>query len=257
MERITARTNEKIKYAASLLSASGRAAHGEFLAEGARLCADAAQSGVKITRAFFTGQALEKYKSYINHILEVCGECYEITPEVAEKLSDTKVNQGVFAVCCMNESENSFSCGGKYILAENLQDPSNLGAICRSIEALGLDGIIVCGGCDIYNPKALRSSMGSAFRINIFNTADTVSFLQDAKQNGMKTFAAVLDKDSTDIRDADFSSGVICCVGNEGNGLSKEAADACGFKIKIPMKGKAESLNASAAAAILAWETVR
>lgn len=259
MEKITATGNGKIKYAVKLSSSSAfRKENGEFFLEGARLCSDAAKSGVQIIRAFLLTESLEKYKDYIAVICENCGEIYEISRDVSEKLGDTGNSQGVFCICKMpGEEKGVIDKNGKYLALENVQDPSNTGAISRSAEAIGLDGLIVSGGCDIYNPKALRAAMGSSLRLPIIVADDMAEIIAQAKKKGMKTFASVPDKSAKDIRTVKKDGGVICCVGNEGNGLSEKTIDACDEKITIPMSGRAESFNASAAAAILAWELKR
>ena len=260
MEKITARTNDKIKYAVRLgESASLRKEAGEFFLEGARLCFDAAQTGIEIRQAFFTAKALLKYSDYVDSIIAASGICYEIGVEVSQKLSDTENPQGVFCICKMRSDHSSIELksGGKYIALENLQDPSNLGAVCRSAEALGLDGLIVSGGCDIYNPKALRAAMGSSLRMPVILTENLAGLLAKANAEGMQTLASVPRNTATDIRRVDMCGGVICCVGNEGSGLSEEVIGACKTTVVIPMNGRAESFNASAAAAILAWELIR
>lgn len=259
MEMISARNNEKIKYAALLASSSKkREESGEFLIEGARLCSDAAISGIKILRAFITPDAEKKYSEYVASIFGVCSECYSVSSEVASKLSDTGNSQGVFCICKVRETdETQLDSKGRYIALENVQDPSNLGAVCRSCEALGVDGIIVSGGCDIYNPKALRAAMGSSLRINLITVSDLPRFIGEANERGMLTLASVPRRDASDIRSYQFNGGVIICVGNEGNGLTDETISACRAQVTIPMEGRAESLNASVAAAILAWELKR
>lgn len=259
MERITARNNDKIKYAVQLsTSSSKRREMGEFFLEGARLCSDAAKTGVRFVRAFFTSSALEKYFEYISDITDVCSECYEISNEVASKLSDTGSAQGVFCICKFGGNTVSpIDFNGKYLALENIQDPSNLGAISRSAEALGISGLIVSGGCDIYNPKALRAAMGSSLRIRITVTENLSELLNQCKKAGMLTLASVPNGNADDIRSVDFTRGTVICVGNEGNGLTEETINACEKQVTIPMGGRAESFNASAAAAILAWELKR
>lgn len=260
MEKITARTNDKIKYAVRLgESASLRKEAGEFFLEGARLCYDAVQTGVVIKQAFFTAKALWKYSEYVDDIIEKSGICYEISAEVSQKLSGTENPQGVFCICQAKKQHggDEIKTDGKYIALENLQDPSNLGAVCRSAEALGLDGLIVSGGCDIHNPKALRAAMGSSLRMNVISTENLAQFIDFANRKGMLTLASVPRNKATDIRTVSMDGGVICCVGNEGSGLTQETIDACRMQVVIPMNGRAESFNASAAAAILAWELKR
>ncbi len=259
MEKITARTNEKIKYAVKLgESPSFRRKNGEFLLEGARLCSDAAKSGIEIRSAFITSAAFSKYDGYIGEITAGGCICYEISDDVAKKLSDTENPQGIFCICAIPEGkEKGVDPMGRYLALENLQDPSNLGAVCRSVEALGLDGLIVSGGCDIYNPKAMRASMGSLFRLNIIEKPSLEELINEANGKGMLTLASVPRSTATDIRKVEMQGGVICCVGNEGNGLSQAVIDACTVQTVIPMQGRAESFNASAAAAIMAWELIR
>lgn len=258
MELISARSNEKIKYALKLASSAAfRRETGEFFLEGARLCSDAAANGVEIKRCFFTARAKEKYSAFLDIIIPAAGICCEISEEVSEKLSDTENPQGVFCVCGIRSGETELDPHGKYLALENLQDPSNLGAVCRSAEAIGLSGIIVSGGCDIYNPKALRAAMGSSLRIGVIRADSLPGLLSEAGKKGMLTLASVPRADARDIRTVDKSGGVICCVGNEGNGLTEETINACASTITIPMQGRAESFNASAAAAILAWELIR
>lgn len=259
MEKITARTNEKIKYAVKLgESPSFRRKNGEFILEGARLCSDAAKTGIEIRSAFVTAKAFSKYESYIGEITSEGCICYEISEDVAKKLSDTENSQGVFCICAIPERNGAeIRPDGRYLALENLQDPSNLGAICRSVEALGLDGLIVSGGCDIYNPKAQRAAMGSLLRLNVIEAPDLEELIKKADASGILTLASVPRSTAEDIRNVEMKSGVICCVGNEGNGLSQSVIDACRMQTVIPMQGRAESFNASAAAAILAWELIR
>lgn len=261
MERLSNKANDKIKAVVSVReSAKVRRSDGVFFIEGARLCEDAALSNVKIVRAFFTEEAFTKYPDYAREITSRCGECYTVTNEIAAKLSDTQNPQGIFCVCRGESkiaSADKIDRNGKYILLERVQDPSNLGAIARTAEALGIDGVIVSGGCDIYNPKALRASMGSLFRIAVYSCPDCAAFLRSVSESGMLTVYSTPDSSCAKINDVDFDKGIVCVVGNEGNGVSAETASACNFGVTIPMRGRAESLNASTAAAILMWEMVK
>lgn len=260
MDILTSKNNEKIRSAVAVRDSSkARRESGLFFLEGARLCSDAASSGTEIVRAFISLAAQKKYSEYCKRIIAASKEVYTVSDEIANKLSDTQNSQGIFCICIANSDFNNFELNrkGKYLLLENIQDPSNLGAISRTAEALGIDGLIICGGCDIYNPKALRSSMGSALRLNIMTSDSTVDILCKAEKLGMKTLASTPDKKSEKITETDMSGGVICVVGNEGNGVTQETMNFCSKKVTIPMLGRAESLNAATAAAILIWEMVR
>ncbi len=261
MERLMAKQNEKIKHAVSVRDSSRvRREEGLFFLEGARLCADAASNNVAVFRAFFTDAALEKYSAQAQIILGKAKESYIISTQLASKLSDTQSSQGIFCLCeaqLKNAASSQIRTDGRYIFLENVQDPSNLGAVCRTAEALGVDGMIVCGGCDIYNPKALRASMGSALRLDVLVCDDAPSLITSLNGSGMLTLASTPDSSAQPITEVRMDGGVVCVVGNEGNGVTEETMSACTQRVTIPMLGRAESLNASTAAAILIWEMIR
>ncbi len=261
MLKITSRNNEKIKNAAKLgAESSYRRKTGMFFLEGLRLCCDAAENGIKPESVFVTESALEKHSDELSVLLAAGKENFIITDEISDKLSDTKSTQGVFCVCkTLDKFSNidKINNNGIYIAVENIQTPDNLGAVARTAEALGLDGMIVSGGCDIYNPKALRAAMGSLLRLPVFSVADLPSFLEECNRSGMNTYAAVPDSSAVPVTEMDRAKGIICAVGNEGNGLTEKTISSCKSKITIPMKGRAESLNASAAACMIMWEMVR
>ena len=146
--------------------------------------------------------------------------------------------------------------GKKYIALENIQDPSNLGAIIRTAEALGIDGAVLCSCCDIYNPKAQRAAMGSLLRLPLMITKDLSAVISDCEKKGILTLATVPDSSAKKITQTDMSEGVLAVIGNEGSGVSQEIKALC-EKVTIPMLGRAESLNASMAAAIVMWEIMR
>ncbi|QEY34238.1 RNA methyltransferase [Caproiciproducens galactitolivorans] len=262
-DQITSRKNEIIKQAARLCtSAEIRREHGLYLVEGARLCRDAAQSGVKIETLFYTAQAEEKYKEYIASAADSAQTVYEVAPHVAALLSETKTPQGVFCVCKMNRAVRevrTIPVGRHYLALENLQDPANLGAILRTAEALGIGGVILGGSCcDIYSPKALRASMGAVFRLPFFLAPDMLCAIKLLRDMNFACFAAVPDAAAQPVTAVNFHNHpTVLIVGNEGNGLAKETIQACSGRVTIPMLGRAESLNASASAAILMWEMMR
>lgn len=261
MLKLTSRNNDKIKYAVKLCSDSAeRKRSGCFFLEGLRLCCDAALNGHIAETVFVTENALENHGEELSVLVDTAKEAFLITEEISLKLSDTKNPQGVFCICkTLDKSDNidKIKYNGIYIALENVQTPGNLGAVARTAEALGLDGMIVSGGCDIYNPKALRAAMGSLLRLDVVTVGDLSAFLKDCSANGMKTYAAVPDSSALPVTKMDKSGGVICAVGNEGNGLSEKVISSCCDSITIPMKGRAESLNAASAACVIMWEMVR
>lgn len=258
MELISSRNNPRIKKAALLTNASERAKTGLFLIEGARLCFDAAVNGIEIEEAYFTAQAENKYSEKLQTIKQNSHFCAYINESVAEKLSDTKNSQDIFCVCRQRRKSADFIEADKlYIMTENVQTPDNLGAIVRSAEALGAGGLAVFSGCDIYSPKALRASMGALLRFPVFTVSNAVEFIKECNARSMKTYATVPDSSAVNIADLQYKGGCVAVIGNEGNGVSEEVKNECSEAVTIPMKGKAESLNAASAAAIIIYEFMK
>ncbi|HBA93095.1 MAG TPA: RNA methyltransferase [Ruminococcaceae bacterium] len=256
MEKITSKNNNLIKDTKKLLTSSSlRYEKQLFVLEGARLCFDVLNCVYKPKTLFFTENIKNKYPDKIASLVEICDEAYEISEEVSQKLSETKTSQGIFLTVAMKE--NNECVGDKIIALDNVQDPSNVGAIIRSAEALGIDGIIVYGGCDIYNPKAIRATMGSLLRMNIIKSDNLADSIKDFSQKGYSTYATVPTADAFKITDIDFNSKALCVIGNEANGVEDEVKNICDKLITIPMLGRAESLNASVAASITMWEMLR
>lgn len=257
MFRIDSVANEKIKLAAKIISSSKhRKKEGLFFLEGLRLCRDAALTGVIIESAFFTDRAIEKNGDDVDFICGKAKNSYVISDAVEAKLSQTQTPQGFFCICrCMPSAEH-VKKDGKYIALENIQDPSNLGAIARTAEALGIDGAILCGCCDRFSPKSQRAAMGSLLRLNVIECENLCELLSQLKDKGMKLYATTPDESAEKITCCDMSGGAVAVIGNEGNGVSDEVFSLC-ERVTIPMLGRAESLNASMAAAITMWEMIR
>ncbi len=160
MEKITSRSNDLIKYVKKLsASRKARMQEGRFVLEGARLSFDVLNSFYQPDIFLITEKAAEKYKKQFDDMIKIAGSAYLISEEVADKLAETENTQGVFCVCNVPNSNNQLVLNKKYVALDNLQDPSNLGAIIRTAEALGINGAICHNCCDIYNPKALRASI--------------------------------------------------------------------------------------------------
>ena len=142
------------------------------------------------------------------------------------------------------------------ILLENLQNPSNIGSIFRSLNAFNTDLVVISeDSCDIYSPKVLRASMGAIFKLDIKILKNFKSFLNTLKNNGFKICGAVPNEKNTQyITTLNKISKKAVILGNEGNGIRKETLDLCDCNITIPMNPSCESLNVSVAAAIIAWE---
>lgn len=255
---ITSKDNELIKRAAKLISNSKfRRESNRFVAEGVRLCRDGADSGAEIEVFLVTPQAAEKYPDDYKKISTMAEKTFEISEKLFKQLSDTTTPQGFMCIFKTLDKQTllyTINNQGRYIALENIQDPSNMGTILRTAEALGTDGIILSSDCcDIYMPKVVRGSMGAIFRVPVITVADFTEYISDITKNGVKTYAST-PHEAENINDIDFSDGGVILIGNEGNGLRNKTIDVCYKRIKIPMKGRAESLNAAVAASILMWK---
>ena len=253
---ITAKDNPLIKLASLLQSSpKARKENGLFALEGLRICKDAAENSIDFDKLIITKSAYDKHKKDIDIFAEKSNKCYILSENLFKKISDTNSPQGIIVLAKIPSLSAVVSKEKRYIALENIADPSNLGAVSRTAEALGIDGIILSSnGCDPYSPKSLRSSMGTLLRIPLFITDDISAFIKD---NGLKGYACVVDSKAEKIGNIKFSSGDVLMIGNEANGLSENAKNQAYKPITIPMQGNAESLNAAAAAAIAMWEMVR
>lgn len=261
-EIITSKENPAVKHAAKLLkSAKYRRQENMFLAEGIRLCRDAAFSGVKIHWLFYTEEAFEKYPADVKMLIEQAEKAFVLAGRLMDGLSDTVTPQGVLCVCSMLDKTDcldKMDASGHLLGLEDIQDPSNLGTILRTAEALGVGGVILTKGCcDIYSPKVLRGSMGAVFRLPLFQAETMEQAVESLKKKEILTLAAVPDRSAAPVTQIRFTSPAAVLVGNEGNGLKPETISACHRRITIPMLGRAESLNASVAASLLMWEMMR
>ena len=260
--KLTARSNPSVARCRRLLRDAGyRRECGLFALEGARLCGDAALSGVPVEEVLYTEKAAETYASQLQMLRATGAPLREITGDLAAYMGDTASPQGLFCVCrfpCNSRVLETALPRGRYIALEDMQDPANLGAVIRTAEALGIDGLILSSGCcDVFNPKVLRGSMGGVFRLPFYHTnsmADAVRLLQTG---GLSAFACVVDADAEPVHTLSFVEGGVCVIGNEGNGLRAETVSACAHRVTIRMKGRAESLNASMAAGLVMWEMMR
>lgn len=192
--------------------------------------------------------------------LEGRAEVYVLPDSLFADAAETENPQGILAICGRNaydmgeimEKRNAF-----FLLAEEMNDPGNLGTVIRTADACGVDAVFLSkGSVDLYNPKTLRATMGSVFHIPVFQNVSLEEMAQRMQEKGIPLYAAHLQG-----RQYPYSLNLrrACAflIGNEARGLSEEAAALCDSYVKIPMPGQAESLNASVAAAVLLYEVVR
>lgn len=256
---ITSISNPQMKNLTLLQKkAKARKEQGLFVIEGLRMFEEAKEAGIldKVysSESFFQTKVSEQ-ADYFN------GLNYELVSNTVFKdVSDTMTPQGIIATVKVAEYslEDILKDTNAFILLlEDIRDPGNLGTIIRTAEGAGITGIIVNKSCvDIYNPKVVRSTMGSIYRVPYYQAEDYIEVLQKVKVNGIEIFAAHLNGKSYDI-DGSFIGKCAFIIGNEANGLTAEVSDLADTLIRIPMYGKVESLNAAVAASILMYEGAR
>ena len=195
------------------------------------------------------------YDSVGKDILEV------VTDNVFMRMSDTQTPQGIMAVVKMSDVDISDilsdSCNPLLLIIENLQDPGNLGTIIRMAEGAGVTGIIMSSNTvDIYNPKTIRSTMGSLYRVPVIYVEDICEAVEKCKAKDVNVYAAHL-KGTDNYNKKDYTKPTAFMIGNEGNGLTDKLTHKADELVRIPMKGKVESLNAAIACTILTYEAVR
>lgn len=255
---ITSAANEKIKHVAALQQ-KGRQRREEslFVIEGGRLFLEAPV--FLIREVYVTEHFLENADAQMRERLAQTG--YEtVSEQVFGKMSDTKAPQGIVAVLAQQNykrEELTVGTAPLLLLLENIQDPGNLGTILRTAEGAGVTGVILSRDCaDIYQPKVVRATMGSLFRVPFYRSEDFGREMEFLRQRGIKVYAAYLEG-SKSYDALSYLEGCAFLIGNEGNGLTREAAFAADARVRIPMGGKLESLNAGVSAAILVYEAAR
>ncbi len=263
---ITSVSNDRVRKVVSYVEKSkARREDKVFVIEGMKMLREAPV--LQVSEVFVTERLLDTLDEDDKEILWRYG-AETVSEEVMKKMSDTQTPQGVLAVIrqyeySLEEVLEGYNAGtGEntrplLLVLENIQDPGNLGTMLRSGEGAGVTGVIMSkGSADIYNPKVIRSTMGSVFRMPFIYVDNTPNMVKELAARGIHTYAAHL-KGEKNYDEFDYRTPTAFLIGNEGNGLTKETADAAETYVLIPMKGEVESMNAATSAAILTFEASR
>lgn len=262
---ITSTSNDRVRKVVSYVEKSkARREDSVFVIEGMKMLREAPV--LQVAEVYITEKFLENASESDKEILWRYG-AETVSEEVMKKMADTKTPQGVLAV--IRQYDYSFDevlegynpeAGDSeplILILENIQDPGNLGTMLRSGEGAGVTGVIMSrGSADIYSPKVIRSTMGSIFRMPFIYVDNIPQVVKELSAKGVHTYAAHL-KGTRNYDEFDYRSATAFLIGNEGNGLTKETADAAENYVLIPMKGEVESMNAATSAAILTFEASR
>jgi len=247
MEILSSVKNPKIAVWKSLKERKGRKETGCFLVEGRKMVEEALASDFKVRAVLVDQDRAEEF-----HLPD--GAVYAMPSHVLAAVCDTKTPQGIAAVV---EARQITRLGNRLVVLDGVQDPGNVGTIIRTADAAGMDGVILSEQCaDVFGPKTLRATMGSVFRMPMAVTADLPSMLEGLKGEGYAVISSQLDGEPFYER---APVGELFClvIGSEGNGVSETVQRIATHRVKLPMRGGAESLNAAVAAGIMMYELTR
>lgn len=258
---ITSLQNKAVKEVAALLEKKKeRDRRGLFVVEGVKLFGEAPAE--RIAQVYLAQSARAQLMAQYGEKLKAL-PCEVVSDEVFAKMSDTVTPQGI--LCLVKQYtyniEEMLSKSEKkrllFIVLEDIQDPGNLGTIFRTAEAAGADGVLMSGKtADLYNPKTIRSTMGSIYRVPFLYVVALAPVMETLKEHGVRIFAAHLSGEA-DYDACDYGKGTAFLIGNEGRGLKEETAALADERIRLPMEGQVESLNAAVASSVLLYEAYR
>lgn len=260
---ITSLGNGRIKNLNKLMTkAKARREDGAFVVEGRKTFLEA--PGELVREVYVSQEYSENCSPEVRARLEEltrAGVLVEVVSDpVFKAMSDTVTPQGILAVVSQPTyrlEELLEDPRGLLLVLEDLQDPCNLGTIMRTAEGAGVSGIILSKGTvDLFNPKVVRSTMGTIFRVPFVYEENLSDVLGKLEAAGFRSYCGHL-RDSVDYCQVSYVGKTAFLIGNEGNGLSDELCERASGYVKIPMEGQVESLNASVAAALLLYEAFR
>lgn len=258
MRKIESLSNDIVKYIKSLNNKKNRDKDCKYIIEGYRLVVDALINNQNIDTILVSESVDRSKVDEISKLIEKSehgAAIYEVTDKIIEAITDTKTPQGIVAI--INKKvynlNNLLNECKKIVVLDRVQDPGNLGTIIRTADAFGVELIVaIKGTVDMYSPKVVRASMGSIFHVPVMYADDTTILFNELKTSGHEIITTHLNATQS-INEADISDKTVFVVGNEGSGVSDEVCSFSDKLVKIPMKGRAESLNVSIAASIVMY----
>lgn len=253
---ISSTSNPQVKRLVQLQKKSkARNEENVFIVEGIRMFAEVPKK--RVEKVYISESLYNKKKQDLD-LNEMSFEI--LSDSVFQHVSDTKTPQGI--LCVVKQKHYNIEDLLKienphFMVLDNLQDPGNLGTIVRTAEGAGVDAVFLSKeSVDIFNPKTIRSTMGSIYRMPVVYVDDLLELLDVFQKKGIKSYAAHLEgKNSYDQES--YVGGTAILIGNEGNGLRDEVSQKADIWVQIPMKGQVESLNAAIAASVLMFEVAR
>lgn len=258
MQVISSKDNELIKHIKKMKDKKYRDESNEYIVEGVKLIEEAVQEKAKIKKIIVCEDTTRTYEIPTQVMLEIAKyECVYVTDKIFSSITQVTNPQGIMAIIEKNSENQEIDYTQDIIVAiDNVQDPGNLGTILRTVDSIGLNQLIVSKDTvDAFNSKVVRSTMGAIFRVKIIEVENLIQSIKEMRKHHFKLMVTSLQTENS-IYDIEFNKKIIV-IGNESNGVSKEIQDMADEKVKIPMLGRTESLNASVAAGVVMYEYVR
>ncbi len=251
---ITSTNNTQIKKLTALMKKpKERKKQGVFVVEGRKMVDEAPKD---LLQAVYMSESFASKSQYVNKDII----CEIVSDTIFKAISDTQTPQGILAIVKIPEYQLSDMLDAEntqLLILESIQDPGNLGTMIRTAEGAGITGVVMNKTTvDLFNPKTIRSTMGSIYRVPFLIVDDLSHTVLALREHGVKMYAAHL-KGKQSYDEADYTTACGFLIGNEGNGLSDEIAGLSDAYIRIPMHGSVESLNAAISAALFMYECNR
>ncbi|WP_287152885.1 RNA methyltransferase [Candidatus Solincola tengchongensis] len=252
--------NERVKRYRRLLKRSFRYREGLFLAEGLKAVAESLQADIPPECVICDQRGLEALEAYADFLRARDIPCFQASPQVMELLASTVTPQGLVAVCPMLHKpleELLNRVPPVLLVADRVRDPGNLGTMVRIADAAGVGGVIVCSeSVDLYNPKTVRSTAGSIFHLPVCVGPAPDEALRSLKEAGYSLMVADA-REGEVVWDIQWPERVALVMGNEAWGIPERECELADGRVRIPLAGRAESLNVAAATAVILFEMMR
>ena len=255
---ISSKDNERVKYTKSLLKGKNRQKESKYIIEGYRILTLAIECNADLDYVFINEafEDKEEHKDFLKILKDKNIKVFRTNDKIFKELIDTENTQGILGVIRFKEKkiEHNINHEDKFVLIlDRIQDPGNMGTIIRTADAAGVDAIIALKGCvDVYNPKVIRSTMGSIFDMNIIHCTQE-ECLEELKSKNFKIVSSYLNTDNY-YHETKYHEKTALVIGNEANGVNDDLINQSDILVKIPIYGNAESLNAAISSAILMYE---
>ena len=258
---ISSSQNPAVKAVKSLKNRRDREEKGLYYVEGLRIVEEALKERADIAEIAVSEEFAADLRNtgILSQIEALKLKTYLLPQKLFKEITDTETPQGILAIMRIrrHELKRDLDKNGLYLILDSIRDPGNLGTMIRTADAAGFSGVILSKGCvDPYNPKVLRSTMGSVFHMPVYQASDITETVKYLKENGISLYVTHLEGKAS-IFQANMGSGAAIVIGSEAEGVGEDLKSLADLLVRIPMPGRAESLNASVAAGIMMYEAVR